>query len=80
MENHGLVSMTRGTIRETLMNLEILEMTAQSILLALQAGELKELDRQALRDLSNTMRTRELPLMGAPGVNPSLEALYFEQD
>jgi L-fuculose-phosphate aldolase len=80
MENHGLVSMTRGDIRETLMNVEILEMTAKSILLALHAGGIKELDRQAVRDLSNTMQTRGLPLMGAPGVNASLEALYFSQD
>jgi L-fuculose-phosphate aldolase len=78
MENHGLVSMTREGIRETLMNIQILEMTAQSIILALQAGEIKELDRQAVRDLSNTMQTRFLPLMGAPGVNASLEDLYFE--
>jgi L-fuculose-phosphate aldolase len=77
MENHGLVSITRGGIRETLMNVQILEMTAQILILALQAGRIKELDRQAVRDLSNTMRTRGLPLMGAPGVNPSLEALYF---
>ena len=78
MENHGLVSMTRGGILETVMNIEILEMTAKSIFLALQAGEIKELDRQAVRDLSNTMKTRNLPLMGAPGVNRSLEDLYFE--
>jgi L-fuculose-phosphate aldolase len=78
MENHGLVSMTRDGIRETMMNIEILEMTAQSIILALQAGEIQELGRQAVRDLSNTMQTRSLPLMGAPGVNHSLEELYFD--
>ncbi len=78
MENHGLVSMTRGGIWETLMNVQILEMTAQMLILALQAGRIKELDRQAVRDLSNTMRTRDLSLMGAPGVNSSLEALYFD--
>ena len=78
MENHGLVSMTRGSIRDTLMTVEILEMTAKSVILALQAGEIKELDLQEVRDLSNTMKTRNLPLMGAPGANRSLEALYFE--
>lgn len=78
MENHGLVSMTRGGIRETLMNIEILEMTAKSVILALQAGEIKELDQPAVRDLGNTMKTRNLPLMGAPGVNRSLEELYFD--
>lgn len=79
MENHGLVTMTPDGIRETLMLIEITEMTAKSIILALQTGEIKELDRLAVRDLSNTMKTRSLPLMGAPGVNRSLEELYFGQ-
>jgi L-fuculose-phosphate aldolase len=79
MENHGLVSMTRGSIRDTLMTIEILEMTAKSVILALQAGEIKELDQQAVRDLSNTMKTRNLALMGAPGVTKSLDELYFNQ-
>jgi len=78
MKNHGLVSMSRRGIDWTMMNVEVLEMTAQSVILALQAGRIEELDRQAVRDLSNTMRTRDLPLMGAPGVNQSLEALYFD--
>jgi len=77
MQNHGLVTMTREGIKETLLKLELLEMSAQSILLALQAGEINELDREAVRNLSNTMRTRDLPLFGAPGVNKSLEDLYF---
>ncbi|MBN1313539.1 MAG: class II aldolase/adducin family protein [Anaerolineae bacterium] len=78
MENHGLVSVTRGGIRETLMSVQLLEMTAHMVILALQAGQIKELDRQAVQDLGNTMRTRDLPLMGAPGINASLEALYFD--
>jgi hypothetical protein len=41
------------------------------------AGTLKEMSREAVRDLGNVMRTRNLPLFGAPGVNASLEALYF---
>jgi L-fuculose-phosphate aldolase len=77
MQNHGLVTMTREGIRETLRNVELLEMSARSILLAMQAGTINELDREAVRDLSNTMRTRDLPLFGAPGVNKSLEDLYF---
>ena len=77
MQNHGLVTMTRDGIKETLMKVELLEMSASSILLALQAGRINELDLEAVRDLSNTMRTRDLPLFGAPGVNKSLEDLYF---
>jgi L-fuculose-phosphate aldolase len=77
MESHGLVTMSRSNIMETLMLVELLEMSAKSILLALQMGDIKELDRSAVCDLGNTMRTRSLPLFGAPGVNASLEELYF---
>jgi L-fuculose-phosphate aldolase len=78
MENHGLVSMSRSGIRETSMLVDLLEMSAKSILLALQVGEIKELDYQAVKNLGNTMRTRGLPLFGAPGVNKCLEELYFD--
>ena len=77
MESHGLVTMSRGSIMETLMLVELLEMSAKSILQALMVGQIKELDRQAVRDLSRTMQTRGLPLFGAPGINASLEDLYF---
>lgn len=77
MESHGLVTMSRSNIMETLMLVELLEMSAKSILLALQVGDIKELSREAVCDLGNTMQTRSLPLFGAPGVNKSLEELYF---
>ena len=78
MENHGLVTMTRGDIEWTMLNVEELESTAHSVIMAIQAGGVKELDRKAVRDLSNVMRTRSLPLFGAPGVVNSLEELYFD--
>jgi ribulose-5-phosphate 4-epimerase/fuculose-1-phosphate aldolase len=78
MESHGLVTMSRSDITETMMLVDLLEMSAKSILLALQVGEIKELSQQAVCDLGNTMRTRSLPLFGAPGVNKSLEELYFD--
>jgi L-fuculose-phosphate aldolase len=77
MENHGLVTMTRGDIEWTMLNVEELESTAHSVILALQAGGIKEMDREAVCRLNNVMRTRHLPLMGAPGVVNSLEDLYF---
>ena len=77
MENHGLVCMSRGDIYWTLMNVELLELSAQSILAARAAGELKEISADDVRNLSNVMKTRNLPLFGAPGVNKSLEELYF---
>jgi hypothetical protein len=74
-----LVTMSRSGIRQTLMLVDLLEMSARSVLLALPAGEIKELSRQAVKDLGNTMRMRGLPLFGASGVNQSLEELYFDQ-
>jgi ribulose-5-phosphate 4-epimerase/fuculose-1-phosphate aldolase len=66
MENHGLVTMSRGDIYWTLMNIELLESTAQSIIMALQAGgEIKELGYDAVRRLGAVMSQRDLPLFGA---------------
>jgi L-fuculose-phosphate aldolase len=79
MENHGLVTLSRGDIEWTLLNVEVLESTTQSIIYALQAGGVKELDYEAVRRLGNVMRARGLPLFGAPGVNQCLEEMYFEQ-
>jgi hypothetical protein len=78
MEKHGLVTMSRGNMKEALMLVELLEMSAKSILQALRVGDIKELNRQAFKDLSNTMHTHGLPLFDAPGINTSLEGLYFE--
>ena len=78
MENHGLVTMSRGDMQWTLYNVEVLEVTAKSVLMALGAGyRIKELGQQEVIDLGNVMRSRNLPLFGAPGVNQSLEELYF---
>lgn len=79
MENHGLVTMSRGDIKWTLLNIEVLESTVVSVIYALQAGGVKELDREAVHRLGNVMRTRNLPLFGAPGVNQALEDLYFNE-
>jgi ribulose-5-phosphate 4-epimerase/fuculose-1-phosphate aldolase len=78
MANHGLVTMSRKGIMEAFNMTDILEATAQSVLIALSAGDVNELDRQAVADLNKTMKTRNLPLFGAPGVNNSLEELYFD--
>ncbi len=80
MENHGLVTMSRGDIQWTLYNVEVLESTAQSVLMVLGAGTgIKELGRQEVIDLGNVMKSRDLPLFGAPGVHGSLEDLYFQE-
>lgn len=78
MENHGLVTMSTGSIEWTLMNVELLEMTACSLLRAMASGQkLKELTRESVSDLDNVMKKRNCPLFGAPGMYKSLVELYF---
>jgi L-fuculose-phosphate aldolase len=78
MENHGLVTMTRGDIYWTLLTVELLEGSVDSMLKGIAAGTLKELTKEAVKNLGNILTTRDLPLFGAPGVVKSLESLYFE--
>ena len=78
MENHVLVIMSRLAIDWTMMNTELLEMTSLHIHQAAIHGDIKELARDDVRDMDNTMRSRSLPYMGAPGVNSSLIDLYFD--
>ncbi|MFW6303191.1 MAG: class II aldolase/adducin family protein [Candidatus Sumerlaeota bacterium] len=80
MENHGLVTMSRGDIEWTLLNVELLEGSSQSIAVAMAAGKLKELDREAVAGLSNVMETRDLPLFGAPGAHKNLLEMYFPNE
>jgi L-fuculose-phosphate aldolase len=78
MENHGLVTMSPEGIAYTMMNVELLEMSAYSILQALAAGrELKELSRKDIANLDNVMKERNCPMFGAPGEYESLVELYF---
>jgi L-fuculose-phosphate aldolase len=76
MENHGLVIMSPEGIVRTMHLIDILEVTAKSLLQALAVGDIKELTKEALQGLENTRTTRELPMIGAPGVNHSIAQLY----
>ncbi len=81
MQNHGLVTMSNDSIDWTMMNVELLEATADSILKALSTGqELKELSKKDVRDLGNVMHQRGLELFGAPGVNKTLEGMFFPDE
>lgn len=78
MENHGLVSMSPDSLEWTLMNVELLEITAYSILKALSVGQpLKTLSFNDVKDLDNVMKKRNCPMFGAPGVHNSLVDLWF---
>ncbi len=77
MQNHGLLSATDGDLGQTMMRVELLECAANSIAMAMAMGGIHELDRKAVGDLEQVMRTRHLPLPGLPGRNLSLVDLYF---
>lgn len=77
MQNHGLLSATDGALGQTMMRVELLECAARSIAMAMAIGGIRELDRDAVRDLEQVMRMRQLPLPGLPGRNLSLIDLYF---
>jgi L-fuculose-phosphate aldolase len=79
MENHGLVVMSSEGIPRTMQLIEALETSSISILSALPNGGLKEISREDVRDLDKTIKTRNLPLIGAPGVNSSLLELYYPE-
>lgn len=77
MENHGMVTMSTGDIKWTVMNVELFESSIQSILIAKAVGKIKELNEMAVHNLGNVMRERNLPLFGAPGEYDSFEDIYF---
>jgi len=79
MENHGLTILSTADICRTMQLVEILEISTISILQALAVGEIKELTREDVQNLENTMKTRNLPMIGAPGVNASMVDLYFPE-
>jgi L-fuculose-phosphate aldolase len=76
MENHGLLLVSPEGMGRAMQLVEILEVTSISLLQALAVGKVKVLSQEAIRGLENTRRTRHLPIMGAPGVNASLQDLY----
>ncbi|MEE9307749.1 MAG: class II aldolase/adducin family protein [Spirochaetia bacterium] len=80
MENHGLTILSPADILRTMQLVEILEISSISILQALAVGEVKELTREDVQNLENTMCTRNLPMIGAPGVNKSMVDLYFPEE
>ena len=80
MENHGLTILSTADIYRTIQLVEILEVSAISILQALAVGEVKELTREDVQNLENTMKTRNLPMIGSMGVNMSMVDLYFPDE
>ncbi|MBI2425287.1 MAG: class II aldolase/adducin family protein [Candidatus Hydrogenedentes bacterium] len=80
MENHGLVILSRLDIKWTMMNTELLEMTSLHIHNAAIHGDIKEISRDEIRKMDEIMKTRNLPLMGAPGVHTSLVDVFYGEE
>ncbi len=77
MLNHGiLIGSTISVLRATEL-LEMIEATALSGIQAVQLGKVHELSREDVAKLDRTLKTRNLTMPGAPGVNASLIDLYF---
>lgn len=79
MENHGLVILSPLDIKWTMMNTELLEMTSLHIHSAIVHGEIKEISREEVKKMDAIMTGRNLPFMGAPGVNKSLVDVFYPE-
>ena len=76
MENHGLVILSPMDLKWVMMCTELLEMSSLSLVHARSFGSVKEIPPHELDNLDMVMRTRQLPMFGAPGVNSSLREAY----
>lgn len=77
MLNHGFLIGSSTSVLRAAELLEMIEATAQSVILAKQVGAIKELTKEDVSKLDRTLKTRGLPMPGAPGINNSLSDLYF---
>lgn len=78
MENHGFTAISPSDLTRLMHIVDMVEVSAIAILAALAAGEIKEIPRPEVEKLANTMTTRKLPMIGAPGVNDSILGLYYD--
>ena len=76
MRNHGAVVLSLEGLRRCFELLEMLEMTAKSIAVAEMLGGARPLSRKEIKGLTETMRTRNLRLPGAPGAVKKLTDLF----
>ncbi len=77
MENHGLTAISRSDLLRLMHIVDMVEVSAVAILSALAVGEIKEIPRHEVENLARTMKTRELPMIGAPGANESIVELFY---
>ena len=80
MESHGITAISPSDIVRLMHIIDMLEVSAVSILSALAVGEIKEIPRREVEALARTMKTRKLPMIGAPGANKSVIDLFYPQE
>jgi len=76
MRNHGVVVLSLEGLRRCFELLEMLEVAAKSIAIAEMLGGARPLSRKEVKGLTETMRTRNLRLPGAPGMVKKLTDLF----
>ena len=76
MENHGITVVCNDCIERTRQLVDIIECTAISIVEALRLGNVNTIPFDEVLNLEETMKTRNLPLPGKPGVWKSLTDAY----
>ncbi|MGC9312345.1 MAG: hypothetical protein ACP5IA_06595, partial [Sediminispirochaetaceae bacterium] len=73
----GLTAISAHDLTRLMHIIDMIEISAITILSALAVGEIKEISREEVENLSRTMVTRKLPMIGAPGANKSFVDLYY---
>ena len=80
MRNHGAVLLCVEGMARCLQLFDIMEMSAKSIAIAEMLGGARPLDNDEVQRLDETLRTRNLPMPGAPGQVSSLRELFEDED
>lgn len=76
MRNHGIMVCSPDGVWRALELLEMLENMAHSAFIAASLGRVNQIPPDEVDKLTETIRTRELPMPGAPGVIKKLSEAY----
>ena len=79
MRNHGAVLLCAEGMARCLQLFDMMEMSAKSIAIAEMLGGARPLDDDEVQRLDETLRTRDLPMPGAPGQVSSLRELFEDE-
>jgi L-ribulose-5-phosphate 4-epimerase len=77
MKNHGALVVSTESVERALDFFEMMEAAAKSLLVAKLLGGVDTLSKEDVENLERTMKTRNLPMPGAPGRVSGLVELFF---